>query len=91
MILTPAWHLVGAVAEVRAHDRDPAARCEEPDGAFSRGGRRTEAPRHDQIEGPPQIDVPRELTREQREAVDALSQAMNGNPRETLLRQAKVS
>jgi molecular chaperone DnaJ len=37
------------------------------------------------------IDVPRQLTREQREAVDALSQAMNGNPREALLRKAKVS
>jgi molecular chaperone DnaJ len=37
------------------------------------------------------IDVPRELTREQREAVDALSQAMNGNPRDALLRRAKVS
>ena len=37
------------------------------------------------------IDVPRELTREQREAVDALSQAINGNPREALLRRAKVS
>jgi molecular chaperone DnaJ len=34
------------------------------------------------------IDVPRELTDEQREAVDALSQTMNGNPREALLRQA---
>jgi molecular chaperone DnaJ len=34
------------------------------------------------------IDVPRELTDQQREAVDALSQTMNGNPRETLLRQA---
>jgi molecular chaperone DnaJ len=36
------------------------------------------------------IDVPRELTREQRDAVDALSQAMNGNPREALLRQIKT-
>jgi len=34
------------------------------------------------------IDVPRELTDEQRQAVDALSQTMNGNPRERLLRQA---
>ncbi len=35
------------------------------------------------------IDVPRDLTAEQREAVDALSEAMNGrNPRESLLRQA---
>ena len=34
------------------------------------------------------IDVPRDLTEEQRQAVDALSQAMNGNPRESLLRQA---
>jgi molecular chaperone DnaJ len=34
------------------------------------------------------IDVPRELTDEQREAVEALSNVINGNPRETLLRQA---
>jgi molecular chaperone DnaJ len=35
------------------------------------------------------IDVPRELTDEQREAVDALSKTMNGrNPRESLLREA---
>jgi molecular chaperone DnaJ len=34
------------------------------------------------------IDVPRELTDEQRQAVDALSAAMNGNPRDDLLRQA---
>jgi molecular chaperone DnaJ len=34
------------------------------------------------------IDVPRDLTEEQRKAVDALSAAMNGNPRESLLRQA---
>jgi molecular chaperone DnaJ len=35
------------------------------------------------------IDVPRELTDEQREAVDALSRSMNGrNPRESLLREA---
>jgi molecular chaperone DnaJ len=35
------------------------------------------------------IDVPRNLTDEQREAVDALSKTMNGrNPRESLLRQA---
>jgi molecular chaperone DnaJ len=34
------------------------------------------------------IDVPRKLTDEQRRAVDALSQTMNGNPRETLLREA---
>jgi molecular chaperone DnaJ len=34
------------------------------------------------------IDVPRDLTDEQREAVDALSQAMNGNPRDALLKQA---
>ena len=33
------------------------------------------------------IDVPRDLTEEQREAVDALSQTMNGNPRESLLRR----
>ena len=34
------------------------------------------------------IDVPRKLTDEQRQAVDALSRTMNGNPRERLLRQA---
>jgi molecular chaperone DnaJ len=34
------------------------------------------------------INVPRELTDRQREAVDALSQTMNGNPREALLREA---
>jgi molecular chaperone DnaJ len=34
------------------------------------------------------IDVPRELTDEQRQAVDALSATMNGNPREELLRRA---
>jgi molecular chaperone DnaJ len=34
------------------------------------------------------IDVPSELTDEQRKAVEALSAAMNGNPREDLLRQA---
>jgi molecular chaperone DnaJ len=34
------------------------------------------------------IDVPRELTDEQRQAVDALSATMNGNPRESLLRRA---
>jgi len=34
------------------------------------------------------IDVPRELTDEQREAVEALSSVINGNPRESLLRQA---
>ena len=34
------------------------------------------------------IDVPLELTEEQQRAVDALSQTMNGNPRESLLRQA---
>jgi molecular chaperone DnaJ len=34
------------------------------------------------------IDVPRQLTEAQREAVDALSQTMNGNPREGLLREA---
>jgi molecular chaperone DnaJ len=37
------------------------------------------------------IDVPSDLTDEQREAVDALSKAMNGrNPRESLLREAGV-
>jgi molecular chaperone DnaJ len=34
------------------------------------------------------IDVPRELNDQQREAVEALSSVMNGNPREGLLRQA---
>jgi molecular chaperone DnaJ len=34
------------------------------------------------------IDVPSELTAEQREAVDALSRVMNGNPRESMLRAA---
>ena len=34
------------------------------------------------------IDVPRDLSDEQREAVEALSHAINGNPREALLRQA---
>jgi molecular chaperone DnaJ len=34
------------------------------------------------------IDVPDRLTDEQRQAVDALSQTMNGNPRERLLREA---
>ena len=34
------------------------------------------------------IDVPRELTDAQREAVEALSHVINGNPRESLLRQA---
>jgi molecular chaperone DnaJ len=34
------------------------------------------------------IDVPSELTAEQREAVDALSKVMNGNPRESMLRAA---
>ena len=34
------------------------------------------------------IDVPSDLTDEQREAVEALSSVINGNPRESLLRQA---
>ena len=37
------------------------------------------------------IDVPAELTDEQREAVDALSKVMNGNPREGMLRTAATS
>ncbi len=37
------------------------------------------------------IDVPRELSDEQREAVDALSKVMNGNPREQILRAAAGS
>ena len=35
------------------------------------------------------IDVPRELSDEQRRVVDELSQVMNGNPRERILREAK--
>jgi molecular chaperone DnaJ len=35
------------------------------------------------------IDVPTELSKEQQAAVDALSQTMNGNPRERLMREAK--
>ncbi|MGH2996328.1 MAG: DnaJ C-terminal domain-containing protein, partial [Gaiellaceae bacterium] len=35
------------------------------------------------------IDVPHELSDEQRAAVDALSRVMNGNPRERLLREAR--
>jgi len=35
------------------------------------------------------IDVPRELSAEQREALDALSRTMNGNPRERLMRDAR--
>jgi molecular chaperone DnaJ len=34
------------------------------------------------------IDVPADLSDEQREAVEALSKTMNGNPRERLLREA---
>jgi molecular chaperone DnaJ len=34
------------------------------------------------------IDVPKELSDEQREAVEALSRTMNGNPRERILREA---
>ena len=37
------------------------------------------------------IEVPRELTAEQRKAVDELSKVMNGNPREGLLRAAARS
>jgi molecular chaperone DnaJ len=37
------------------------------------------------------IDVPRELSDEQRAAVDALSKTMNGNPRERLMREAMSS
>ena len=36
------------------------------------------------------IDVPSELSDEQRAAVDALSSTMNGNPRERLMREAKA-
>jgi molecular chaperone DnaJ len=35
------------------------------------------------------IDVPRELSAEQRRAVDELSKVMNGNPRERILRDAR--
>jgi molecular chaperone DnaJ len=35
------------------------------------------------------IDVPKDLSNEQREAVDELSKVMNGNPREGLLRDAR--
>jgi molecular chaperone DnaJ len=34
------------------------------------------------------IEVPRDLTAEQRKAVDELSKVMNGNPRERILRAA---
>ena len=34
------------------------------------------------------IDVPRDLSDEQRRAVDELSKVMNGNPRERILRDA---
>ena len=34
------------------------------------------------------IDMPRDLTQEQREAVEQLSKVMNGNPRERILRAA---
>jgi molecular chaperone DnaJ len=37
------------------------------------------------------IDVPRDLSAEQLEAVDALSKSMNGNPRERLMREARTS
>ena len=36
------------------------------------------------------IDVPRDLSDEQREAVEALSKTMNGNPRERLMREAQA-
>ena len=35
------------------------------------------------------IDVPKDLSSEQREAVEELSKVMNGNPREGLLRNAR--
>jgi len=34
------------------------------------------------------IEVPKDLTTEQRQAVDELSKVMNGNPRERVLREA---
>jgi molecular chaperone DnaJ len=37
------------------------------------------------------IDMPSELSAQQRQAVEALSQVMNGNPREGLLKQAAAS
>ena len=37
------------------------------------------------------IDVPRELSDEQREAVEALSKSLNGNPRERLMRDARAT
>jgi molecular chaperone DnaJ len=37
------------------------------------------------------IDVPRDLSDEQREAVEALSRTMNGNPRERLMREARAT
>ena len=37
------------------------------------------------------IDVPRDLSDEQREAVEALSKSMNGNPRERLMREARAA
>ena len=37
------------------------------------------------------IDVPRELSDEQRAAVETLSKSLNGNPRERLMRDARMS
>jgi molecular chaperone DnaJ len=37
------------------------------------------------------IDVPHDLSQEQREAVEALSKSMNGNPRERLMREARAA
>ena len=37
------------------------------------------------------IDVPKDLSAEQREAVEALSKTMNGNPRERLMRDARTA
>jgi molecular chaperone DnaJ len=34
------------------------------------------------------IDVPKDLTEDQRRAVDELSKVIDGNPRESVLRQA---
>jgi molecular chaperone DnaJ len=36
------------------------------------------------------IEVPRDLTDEQKAAVDVLSKSLNGNPRERLIREAKA-
>jgi len=37
------------------------------------------------------IDVPRELSDEQKAAIETLSRSINGNPRERLMRDAKAA